>query len=467
MKHLLTLLIAVFISFAAVAQSEKSIVIEQSSFRAVQSDALTGVNIDPIGEDSSRRPCARIKVRINRMTKEDINAIEVRIATNNELRKCKTAEYDNGLIIEMTAKPNSRFYFYHPRLGYSNEVNVNLEANKEYRIDAYLNQLLSITVMSDAVGADVYIDDMYRGQIGANSTLVVHGISANKHFLVLQYADKKIEQDINVNSENFVFVSNLKSSQQQPIQLPEGGRMYAPQPNKHTPNTTSDTIGDFDMVYVEGGTFTMGATSEQGSDAYSDERPTHSVTVSDFYIGKYEVTQAQWRAVMGSNPSYFTGDNLPVKQVSWDDIQEFITKLNTMTGKTFRLPTEAEWEYAARGGNKSKGYKYSGSNTLDNVAWYTNNSSRKTHPVGQKQPNELGLYDMSGNVWEWCQDWYGSYSSSSQTNPTGPSSGSCRVLRGGSWVRNARRCRVSYRDGRTFPDYRSYDSGFRLACSSE
>ena len=217
-----TLLIAVFISFAAVAQSEKSIVIEQSSFRAVQSDALTGVNIDPIGEDSSRRPCARIKVRINRMTKEDINAIEVRIATNNELRKCKTAEYDNGLIIEMTAKPNSRFYFYHPRLGYSNEVNVNLEANKEYRIDAYLNQLLSITVMSDAVGADVYIDDMYRGQIGANSTLVVHGISANKHFLVLQYADKKIEQDINVNSENFVFVSNLKSSQQQPIQLPEG-----------------------------------------------------------------------------------------------------------------------------------------------------------------------------------------------------------------------------------------------------
>lgn len=464
MKHLLTLLIAVFISFAAVAQSEKSIVIEQSSFRAVQSDALTGVNIDPIGEDSSRRPCARIKVRINRMTKEDINAIEVRIATNNELRKCKTADYDNGLIIEMTAKPNSRFYFYHPRLGYSNEVNVNLEANKEYRIDAYLNQLLSITVMSDAVGADVYIDDMYRGQIGANSTLVVHGISANKHFLVLQYADKKIEQDINVNSENFVFVSNLKSSQQQPIQLPDGGRMYATQPNKHTPNTTSDTIGDFDMVYVEGGTFTMGATSEQGSDAYSDESPAHSVTVSDFYIGKYEVTQAQWRAVMGSNPSKFKGDNLPVEQVSWNDIQKFITKLNTMTGKTFRLPTEAEWEYAARGGNKSKGYKYSGSNTLDNVGWYYN-SGGKTHPVGQKQPNELGLYDMSGNVWEWCQDWYGSYSSSSQTNPTGPSSGSYRVLRGGDWGM------IFWRNiySRTYarPDKgRSYN-GFRLACSSK
>lgn len=469
MKHLLTLLIAVFISFAAVAQSEKSIVIEQSSFRAVQSDALTGVNIDPIGEDSSRRPCARIKVRINRMTKEDINAIEVRIATNNELRKCKTAEYDNGLIIEMTAKPNSRFYFYHPRLGYSNEVNVNLEANKEYRIDAYLNQLLSITVMSDAVGADVYIDDMYRGQIGANSTLVVHGISANKHFLVLQYADKKIEQDINVNSKNFVFVSNLKSSQQQPIQLPDGGRMYATQPNKHTPNTTSDTIGDFDMVFVEGGTFTMGATSEQGTDALDREKPAHSVTVSDFYIGKYEVTQAQWRAVMGSNPSNFKGDNLPVEQVSWNDIQKFITKLNTMTGKTFRLPTEAEWEYAARGGNKSKGYKYSGSNTLDNVAWYANNSSSKTHPVGQKQPNELGIYDMSGNVHEWCQDRYGKYDSEAQTNPMGSNRGSYRVLRGGSCGQVSESSRVSSRDY-FIPGNHSFlviPVGFRLACSSK
>ena len=169
---------------------------------------------------------------------------------------------------------------------------------------------------------------------------------------------------------------------------------------------------------------------------------------------------------MGSNPSKFKGDNLPVEQVSWNDIQEFITKLNTMTGKTFRLPTEAEWEYAARGGNKSKGYKYSGSNTLDNVAWYTNNSSSKTHPVGQKQPNELGLYDMSGNVWEWCQDWYGSYSSSSQTNPTGPSSGSYRVLRGGSWYHFARICRVSYRLN-SDPDDRYNLNGFRLVCRSK
>ena len=155
-----------------------------------------------------------------------------------------------------------------------------------------------------------------------------------------------------------------------------------------------------------------------------------------------------------------------LKNVSWNDIQEFITKLNAQTGKKFRLPTEAEWEYAARGGNQSKGYKYSGSNSISDVAWYDDNSGDKTHPVGQKTPNELGIYDMSGNVWEWCQDWYGDYSSSSQTNPTGPSSGSYRVLRGGSWNNGARNCRVSNR-GSYNPDSRSYRSGFRLACLSE
>ncbi len=218
---------------------------------------------------------------------------------------------------------------------------------------------------------------------------------------------------------------------------------------------------DDEFVKVDGGTFVMGATSEQGSDAYSDESPTHSVTLSDFYIGKYEVTQELWTAVMGSNPSKFTGTNLLVEMVSWNDCQTFITKLNELTGKTFRLPTEAEWEYAARGGNKSQGYKYSGSNSIDDVAWYTSNSSSKTHEVGTKQPNELGIYDMSGNVWEWCSDWYGSYSSSSQTNPTGPTSGSNRVLRGGGWDINAGHCRVSYRDDSN-PSYRNGNFGFRL-----
>ena len=218
----------------------------------------------------------------------------------------------------------------------------------------------------------------------------------------------------------------------------------------------------FEMVRVEGGTFTMGATEEQGSYVKSEEKPAHQVTLSSYMIGKTEVTQELWEAVMGSNPSYFKGSNLPVELVTWEACQTFIRKLNALTGKNFRLPTEAEWEFAARGGNNSRGYKYSGSNTLSNVAWYDDNSSDKTHPVATKAPNELGIYDMSGNVWEWCSDWYGSYSSSSQYNPTGPNSGSGRAYRGGSWFSNARSCRVSIRNSND-PTSRGSDLGLRLA----
>ena len=216
----------------------------------------------------------------------------------------------------------------------------------------------------------------------------------------------------------------------------------------------------FEMVYVEGGTFVMGATSEQGSDAYDNEYPVHSVTLSGYYIGKCEVTQELWEAVMGSNPSHLKGAQNPVERVSWNDCQEFISSLNSLTGRTFRLPTEAEWEYAARGGNKSRHYKYSGSDNIDEVAWYNNNSGY-THAVGTKSPNELGIYDMSGNVWEWCSDRYGDYSAGAQTNPQGPSSGSYRVLRGGSWDYGARDCRVSNRVNLD-PDYSFNNDGLRL-----
>ena len=192
--------------------------------------------------------------------------------------------------------------------------------------------------------------------------------------------------------------------------------------------------------------------------------PTHSVTLSSYYICKYEVTQALWRAVMGSNPSNFKGNNLPVENVSWYDCQTFIKRLNSYTGRDFRLPTEAEWEFAARGGNYSHHYKYSGSNNLDDVAWYIDNSNKRPHPVGTKQPNELGLYDMSGNVGEWCSDWDGSYSSYSQTNPTGPNSGSFRVHRGGFWRYNARYCRTPERNSKT-PDYCVNYLGLRLVLS--
>lgn len=217
----------------------------------------------------------------------------------------------------------------------------------------------------------------------------------------------------------------------------------------------------YNMVWVDGGTFRMGATSEQGSEI-SDEKPVHSVTLSGYYIGKTEVTQALWQAVMGSNPSYFEGDGLPVEQVSWDDCQKFIRKLNSLTGQNFRLPTEAEWEFACRGGNNSRGYKYSGSNYIDNVAWYDGNSGDKTHPVATKSPNELGIYDMSGNVWEWCADWYGDYSSGRQTNPKGPYDGSIRVGRGGCWFNGAGNCRSSDRYD-YYPTGRYGNLGLRLA----
>ncbi len=220
------------------------------------------------------------------------------------------------------------------------------------------------------------------------------------------------------------------------------------------------TLPDLEMVTVEGGTFMMGSTT--GS---SDEQPVHSVTLSTFKIAKYEVTQRLWKAVMGSNPSNFTGDDdRPVEQVSWNDVQQFITKLNQLTGNNYRLPTEAEWEYAARGGNQSQGYTYAGSNDINAVAWYSINSGNTTHPVKIKSPNELGLYDLSGNVWEWCNDWYDSnyYNVSPSTNPPGPINGQSRVFRGGSYFHSSNDCRSTKRDGR-YPNIGSGNVGFRLA----
>lgn len=234
----------------------------------------------------------------------------------------------------------------------------------------------------------------------------------------------------------------------------------------------------FEMVYVEGGTFMMGGTKEQGSDAESDEKPIHSVKLSSFYIGKYEVTQGLWNAVMETNvfqqrdkanPSwgfFGLGDDYPMYYVSWDECKTFILRLNQLLssqldGRQFALPTEAQWEYAARGGNKSMGYKYAGSNIIDEVAWYKTNSNNKTHKVGTKIPNELGLYDMSGNIWEWCMDWYGSYSSGSLTNPAHAFFGSDRVFRGGGWSGIAKYSRVSDRT-KLSPSSRGNDLGLRL-----
>ena len=229
--------------------------------------------------------------------------------------------------------------------------------------------------------------------------------------------------------------------------------------------TLDDIIGD--MTLVRGGTFTMGCTSEQENACTNNEKPAHQVTLSDYYIGRYEVTQFLWKSIMGLNynPSHNQDNNLPVENVSWDDIQTFLEWLNNRTGKEYRLPTEAEWEYAARGGNQSRRYIYSGSNTLDEVGWYDDNSDLKTQPVGMKPSNELGLYDMSGNVDEWVNDLFGSYTDGSLNNPTGPESGLSHVVRGGSSLRNEEGARVSSRGGWITSSSNNY-LGFRLAITS-
>lgn len=241
-------------------------------------------------------------------------------------------------------------------------------------------------------------------------------------------------------------------------------------PILHEPTANADSLQfevkgvKFKMIKVEGGTFEMKETVSAGFLGLSSEERVQTTTLSDYFIGETQVTQALWQAVMGSNPSKFKGDNLPVERVSWNDCQDFIRKLNSLTGQTFRLPTEAEWEFAARGGNKTHGYKYSGSNIIKDVAWYDDNSNDKTHDVATKQPNELGLYDMSGNVWEWCSDWDGEYCSIDKKNPQGPTSGSSRVRRGGSWGTGAQCSSPSFRNCSNPTNCFNY-LGLRLALS--
>ena len=216
------------------------------------------------------------------------------------------------------------------------------------------------------------------------------------------------------------------------------------------------------MVHVQGGTFTMGRTSSKAYWCDDSDQPAHQVTVGSFYICKYEVTQKLWKAFMGSNPSWTKADNMPVEWVNWVTAQKFIRKLNAFSGKRFRLPTEAEWEYAARGGNRSHNYLYSGSDDINAVAWWKDNSGDKLHPVGTKRPNELGLYDMTGNVYEWCSDWQEPYQSGAQTNPKGPQTGRCRVMRGGNQSSSESESGVMTRS-QCMPDIATC-CGLRLVC---
>ena len=227
------------------------------------------------------------------------------------------------------------------------------------------------------------------------------------------------------------------------------------------------------MIFVEGGTFTMGCTSEQGGECWSDEKPTRETTVGSFHIGMLEVTQSQWEKVMGTSldqqrskagdsKTYGVGADYPMYYVSWEEANEFCRRLSRQTGRNYSLPTEAEWEYAARGGNRNEGTKYSGSSIVDDVAWYSSNSNSTTHLCGTKLPNALDIYDMSGNVWEWCEDWCGDYQQYDKNNPKGPSSGSFHRVRGGCWKFSASCCRVAFRN--SGGGGRSSCHGFRVVC---
>ena len=310
----------------------------------------------------------------------------------------------------------------------------------------------SLYVSSVPSGASVYIDGKMIGFTPIENkkvSLGTHRVKLSKE----GYEDKVFRHTFDGKSIILTETLTEKSKRQEPQSISVTFSDYR---KTFTVNGVS-----FDMMPVAGGTFRMGATKSEDSDADEWESPIHDVTLSDYYIGKTEVTQALWHAVMRNNPSKFLSDNRPVESVSWNDCQEFIRKLNAKTGMNFRLPTEAEWEYAARGGNKSRGYKYSGSNNIDAVAWYEGNAKSKTHPVGTKQPNELGIYDMSGNVWEWCNDCYGYYSSNAQTNPKGVVSSAYRVCRGGYWDNSTKYCRSANRLSNV-PDYRNYGIGFRI-----
>ena len=309
------------------------------------------------------------------------------------------------------------------------------QQSKVYTISAALNnQTISLTPPTPIYGSvniavlpdesDVFLDGK---KVGA-TPLFLQNVLVGEHKLeVKKNGYQTMSDSISVRENTTCNIENKELTKGQP------------------PRTFSVNGVSFEMVLVEAGTFTMGATSEM-QNAEDDEKPVHQVTLTNnYYLGKTEVTQALWKAVKGKNPSGVIGDNKPVVNVSWNDCQQFLLKLNAATGKHFRLPTEAEWEFAARGGNYSHHYQYSGSNSLAEVAWYEENSGDDPHDVASKQANELGIYDMSGNVSEWCSDWYGSYSNIAQTNPNGANSGSLRILRGGSYYDAGRHCRSSNR----------------------
>ena len=303
----------------------------------------------------------------------------------------------------------------------------------------------SMKVKSTPAGAFVYLNGAWKGSTPMN----IDGLSPGSVGLkVVLDGYESVEDTVQIEAgkEEVMNYTLAKVTVAPPAK--SGAETQLKQPSTPTGSTRrewKDPTTGMEFVWVEGGTYQMGCGPWAG-ECKSNESPVHEVTVSGFWIGKYTVTQGQWQKVMGSNPSGFKkGDNYPVETVSWEDAKEFIRNLNSKSGYSFRLPSEAEWEYAARSGGKAE--KYAGGNDVDAVAWYAANSGRSTHPVGTKAPNGLGMYDMSGNVFQWCEDLYEdvAYKNRQRNNPISTSGGPYRVLRGGSWSRDAAWVRCTFR----------------------
>ena len=462
MRNILLSLVLLFAAISSAFAQELTV----KSFKLAGSDLTAQTQPR---KDLNNRNCAVVKVQfVGELTNIEGNVIMPLVKRNNETWVYMPQNTRQMKVITKNYLPLMVTF-----ADYDIE---RLESNRTYVLTLLSNNLQqtqqsqTLTIKYMPTNATVLVDNkMVKGTNGVARTTLPVG----QHSYIVfcdGYDSEEGTVKLKASTPSNLQITLSKeavATQQNIVSQPA----VAQQPVVQAPIANSDNITipvkdgiSIDMVRVEAGTFTMGATAEM-KDPVGNEKPTHRVTLTnDYYIGKYEVTQALWKAVMGNNPSNFKGDNLPVEQVSWYDCQDFLSKLNRITGKTFRLPTEAEWEYAARGGNKSRGYQYSGSNNTLDVAWFRDNSGSNTHAVGTKQPNELGIYDMSGNVREWCQDWKGEYSSSSQVNPTGANSGSDRVFRGGSWSGEARYCRSSYRLYYT-PDYSNYSLGLRLVLS--
>ena len=347
--------------------------------------------------------------------------------------------------------------------GYQTWANSFVFAQNEVKtipVPALIAKTGTLDVQYRPFGAEVYLDGKLLGttpSVFRDVIVGTHQVEIRKEGYISQPETVLIQEGEN---------ASLNGS------LTEG---FSANTNVQDGNKTFTVNGvSFTMIYVQGGTFTMGGTAEQGNDAFTEEKPTHSVTLSDYYLCETEVTQALWQAVMGttlaqqqtqagvSRPLRGEGDDYPMYYVTWEDCQRFIERLNTLTGQSFKLPTEAQWEFAARGGNKTVQKKFSGSNAIDEVAWFRGNSEATTHPVKSKTANELGLYDLCGNVGEWCADWQSNYSEAAQTNPAGPEQGLYRIFRGGSWNSRLWRCRTSSRSNEK-PSYCDDEIGFRIA----